>query len=112
MKLINNIKKYKIACLKKVALCASISFIEYTMYRTCCVCKGVFFLLICFVLVGNNLYFFQLSEKKAELAGLYKELQDTRGFSEDCERSILHQLICFLVKIISRSDSKVCIPYR
>jgi hypothetical protein len=38
---------------------------------------------------------------------LYKELNDMRGFSEDCARSLLHQLICVLVELTSVPDSGV-----
>ncbi|XP_046673269.1 serine-protein kinase ATM isoform X5 [Homalodisca vitripennis] len=48
----------------------------------------------------------KLSENKVELADLYKDLQNSRGFSEDCEQSILHQLICLLIQITSGSDPK------
>ncbi|PNF41119.1 hypothetical protein B7P43_G05975, partial [Cryptotermes secundus] len=41
----------------------------------------------------------QLSEKKQELAMMYKALNDMRGFSEDCAKSLLHQLICVLVEL-------------
>jgi hypothetical protein len=49
----------------------------------------------------------KLSEKKQELSVLYKELNDTRGFSEDCAKSLLHQLICMLVELTSVPDSNV-----
>jgi hypothetical protein len=38
---------------------------------------------------------------------LYKELDDMRGFSEDCAKSLLHQLICMLVELTSVPDSRV-----
>jgi hypothetical protein len=38
---------------------------------------------------------------------LYKELNDMRGFSEDCAKSLLHQLICMLVELTSVPDSRV-----
>lgn len=49
----------------------------------------------------------QLSTKKTELAKLYANLHTLRGFCADCEESILHQLICMLVKLTSSSNSKV-----
>ncbi|KDR18216.1 Serine-protein kinase ATM [Zootermopsis nevadensis] len=49
----------------------------------------------------------QLSEKKQELNMLYKELNDMRGFSEDCAKSLLHQLICMLVELTSVPDSRI-----
>lgn len=47
----------------------------------------------------------QLAGKMTELKQLYDELQDLRGFSEDCGRSILHQLICELVTLALSSDA-------
>lgn len=44
---------------------------------------------------------------KAELSKLYAELHDMEGYSEDCEESILHQLICMLVQLASSSDSDI-----
>jgi hypothetical protein len=49
----------------------------------------------------------KLSGKKQELSILYKELNDKRGFSEDCADSLLHQLICMLVELTSVPDSRV-----
>lgn len=49
----------------------------------------------------------ELSTKKFELKELYGRLQDLRGFSEDCEKSILHQLICVLVKLSLSADTNV-----
>lgn len=51
----------------------------------------------------------QLSVKKMELKEMYSKLHDLRGFSEDCEKSILHRLICVLVKLTLSSDSNVSI---
>lgn len=50
---------------------------------------------------------FQLSDKKLELCDLYKELRDSRGFSEDCEKSILHRLICLLIESTANTDPEV-----
>ncbi|KAF2897556.1 hypothetical protein ILUMI_08624 [Ignelater luminosus] len=47
----------------------------------------------------------ELSNKKVELKELYSKLHNLRGFSEDCEKSILHRLICILVKLCLSSDS-------
>ncbi|XP_069700137.1 serine-protein kinase ATM isoform X2 [Periplaneta americana] len=49
----------------------------------------------------------QLSEKKTELCLLYKELNDMRGFSEDCAKSLLHQLMFMLVELTSVPDPKI-----
>ncbi|GLV35047.1 telomere fusion [Carabus blaptoides fortunei] len=49
----------------------------------------------------------QLSTKKSELAKLYADLHKLRGFCGDCEESILHQLICMLVKLTSSFNSRV-----
>ncbi|PSN31644.1 hypothetical protein C0J52_20491 [Blattella germanica] len=49
----------------------------------------------------------QLSEKKQELSMIYNDLNDMRGFSEDCSRSLLHQLIIMLVELTSVTDSKI-----
>jgi hypothetical protein len=38
---------------------------------------------------------------------MYKELNDMRGFSEDCAKSLLHQLICMLVELTSVPDLRV-----
>ncbi|VEN39029.1 unnamed protein product [Callosobruchus maculatus] len=40
-----------------------------------------------------------LSSKKSELKKLYEEVQKSRGFSEDCEKSLMHMLICSLAKL-------------
>uniref|UniRef100_A0A1B6BXN6 Serine/threonine-protein kinase ATM n=4 Tax=Clastoptera arizonana TaxID=38151 RepID=A0A1B6BXN6_9HEMI len=49
----------------------------------------------------------QLSEKKEELAKLYEDLKTMKGFSEDCERSVLHRAICLLIKLISNENPAV-----
>ncbi|XP_044260658.1 serine-protein kinase ATM isoform X2 [Tribolium madens] len=38
-----------------------------------------------------------LTDRKDQLKQLYVDLHQTRGFSEDCENSILHKLICMLI---------------
>jgi hypothetical protein len=38
---------------------------------------------------------------------MYKELNEMRGFSEDCAKSLLHQLICMLVELTSVPDLRV-----
>jgi hypothetical protein len=38
---------------------------------------------------------------------MYKGLNDMRGFSEDCAKSLLHQLICMLVELTSVPDLRV-----
>ncbi|XP_055323121.1 serine/threonine-protein kinase ATM isoform X2 [Sitodiplosis mosellana] len=48
-----------------------------------------------------------LSNKKNELEDIYKMLYDTRGFSEDCERSPIHRLIsALLTQIVQNVDSE------
>lgn len=49
----------------------------------------------------------QLSNKKTELIKLYARLHHIRGFSEECQESILHQLICMLVKLTTSSDQVI-----
>lgn len=40
---------------------------------------------------------------------MYKELLNIRGFSEDCVKSILHRLVCALIKHTKSCDLEVCI---
>ena len=47
-----------------------------------------------------------LSLQKGELIKLYEELSKTRGFSEDCEKSILHKLIIVLLDQIKNYTGK------
>ena len=49
----------------------------------------------------------QLCERKSELGALYKKLNDIKGFCEDSKSSVLHQLICMLVKMTSSSNETV-----
>lgn len=50
---------------------------------------------------------FQLSKKKSELQEIYKTIYDTRGFSEDCEKSPIHRLIStLLTHIVQNVDSE------
>lgn len=49
----------------------------------------------------------QLNQKKSDLKRIYEELSGARRFSEDCEKSILHQLICNLVRFTSSADINV-----
>lgn len=42
----------------------------------------------------------QLAKKKNELRDIYKTIYDTRGFSEDCEKSPIHRLISALLSQI------------
>lgn len=51
----------------------------------------------------------QLATRKEELKALYNELYKLRGFSEDCANSIIHQLICMLVKLTSCSNKEVSV---
>lgn len=48
-----------------------------------------------------------LSKQKKVLKHLCDELEKQRGFTEDCESSILHRLIATLVKISYSTDEKV-----
>ncbi|KAK4874732.1 hypothetical protein RN001_014092 [Aquatica leii] len=41
----------------------------------------------------------QLSNRKCDLKEMYNDLNNLRGFSEDCRSSVLHQLVCTLVKL-------------
>lgn len=45
-----------------------------------------------------------LGDRKQELKSLYQKLGDMRGFAEDVQDSLLHQLICALVKL-TRSEN-------
>jgi hypothetical protein len=45
--------------------------------------------------------------RKNELKNLYLELRKTRGFSEDCENSTVHQLICMLITLSCSSNRNV-----
>lgn len=49
----------------------------------------------------------QLSEHKQELKEIYSKLYKMRGFSEDLHNSILHQLICMLVRLTTSENSVV-----
>lgn len=49
----------------------------------------------------------QLALKKEELKVMYGKLRESRGFSEDARESLLHQLICMLIKLTSSDDSVV-----
>lgn len=46
----------------------------------------------------------QLSTKKTELQQLFQSIYDVHGFSEDCERSIIHRLINSLLQIVQGVD--------
>lgn len=49
----------------------------------------------------------QLVRKKNELHEIYRTIYDTRGFSEDCERSPIHRLISALLsQIVQNVDSE------
>nr|XP_046474200.1 serine-protein kinase ATM isoform X2 [Neodiprion pinetum] len=49
----------------------------------------------------------QLETRKIELKEIYQSLGSVQRFSEDCAVSILHQLICALVKLTSSSDPDI-----
>ncbi|KAJ6636448.1 Serine-protein kinase ATM, partial [Pseudolycoriella hygida] len=46
-----------------------------------------------------------LSLKKGELIQMYAQLQDTRGFSEDCEKSLIHRLVFTLLQFVQGFDA-------
>ncbi|XP_049852036.1 serine-protein kinase ATM isoform X1 [Schistocerca gregaria] len=69
-------------------------FLEAEMYSSCHVERL------------KHLYL-QLSLRKTELRDLYLSLKNLRGFSEDCEESILHRLLCVLVGLTSAEDKEV-----
>ncbi|XP_047109240.1 serine-protein kinase ATM-like [Schistocerca piceifrons] len=69
-------------------------FLEAEMYSSCHVERL------------KHLYL-QLSTRKTELRDLYLSLKNLRGFSEDCEESILHRLLCVLVGLTSAEDKEV-----
>lgn len=48
-----------------------------------------------------------LSEQKHVLKHMYDKLQDQRGFSEDCEVSLLHRLIAMLANMSCSTNEKV-----
>lgn len=51
----------------------------------------------------------QLRERKSDLKVLYEKLNNIKGFCEDSKTSVLHQLICMLVKMTSSSNETVSI---
>uniref|UniRef100_A0A6P7GP54 Serine-protein kinase ATM-like n=1 Tax=Diabrotica virgifera virgifera TaxID=50390 RepID=A0A6P7GP54_DIAVI len=48
-----------------------------------------------------------LCDQKIKLTGLYEKLQDIRGFSEDCEQSLVHRLVCMLCQLSYSADQNV-----
>ncbi|CAG9854398.1 unnamed protein product [Phyllotreta striolata] len=50
-----------------------------------------------------------LADRKEELMALYDKLDETRGFSEDCENSPLHRLICALARLCQSDKKRVVI---
>lgn len=52
-----------------------------------------------------------LSLQKNELMAMYEQLKENRGFSEDCEKSLLHRLVATLTKISRSSDKNVSYYY-
>lgn len=46
----------------------------------------------------------QLSLKKNELTEIYNQLQDQHGFSEDCEKSLIHRLVFTLLQFVQGFD--------
>lgn len=49
----------------------------------------------------------QLSERKQEMKLLYEQLNEMRGFAEDAQSSLLHQLICTLLKLTKSGSLEV-----
>lgn len=45
-----------------------------------------------------------LSSKKDELIEMYNQLQNIRGFSEDCEKSLIHRLVFTLLQFVQGLD--------
>lgn len=54
----------------------------------------------------NTLIYLQLSTKKKELQKLFQSIYDVHGFSEDCEKSIIHRLINSLLQIVQGVDNE------
>lgn len=48
----------------------------------------------------------QLASNKENLIGLYNNLTKMRGFSEDCEKSVIHRLIGELLECVQSDDPK------
>lgn len=54
----------------------------------------------------KNLKLYLFSQKK-QLKNLYKDLNKLNGFSEDCENSLVHQLVSLLVDLCHSKDKNV-----
>lgn len=52
-----------------------------------------------------------LANQKEMLTVMYSDLKAMRGFSEDCKKSLLHQLICMLVQLTSDQSSEVSLLF-
>ncbi|KAJ8978033.1 hypothetical protein NQ317_013561 [Molorchus minor] len=48
-----------------------------------------------------------LSKQKVQLKEMYDKLQNIRGFSEDCRKSLLHRLMCMLAKMSCSENENV-----
>lgn len=48
-----------------------------------------------------------LCKRKGEVGELYKKIRRTRGFSEDCDKTSLHKLICTLIRLSSSTNENV-----
>lgn len=48
-----------------------------------------------------------LSKEKIQLTELYENLHNMRGFSEDCEKSLLHRFVSVLAKMSCSTNEKV-----
>lgn len=48
----------------------------------------------------------QLSKKKNELQRIFQSIYDVHGFSEDCEKSIIHRLINSLLQVVQGVDTE------
>lgn len=57
-------------------------------------------------LIQINAFPLQLSTKKTELQHIFQSIYDVHGFSEDCEKSIIHRLINSLLHIVRGVDSE------
>ncbi|XP_028138214.2 serine-protein kinase ATM-like [Diabrotica virgifera virgifera] len=58
---------------------------------------------------GDSLHHLReiLCDQKDKLTGLYDKLQNIRGFSEDCEQSLVHRLVCTLSQLSYSADQNV-----
>lgn len=50
-----------------------------------------------------------LADNKKGMRLILEDLKTLRGFSEDCEHSLIHKLICSLLQLICSKDKTVCL---